>query len=153
MLFRIREGWRMYCKNCGEQVIPANANYCWNCGQSLRTTAPGWGPPATPPASQPVWEKCQIVHQYTLDDIVPSLKASVTFVAEAEGPTGAYTAAKSFAFSINPSFSGPDVSPKADDNQAKAALEGVVGKLLQEGWELTGEGDRWFHRQFRRHVP
>jgi hypothetical protein len=44
------------------------------------------------------------------------------------------------------------VSPKPDDGDAKAALEGLVKRLLQEGWESTGEGDNGFNRQFRRSV-
>jgi hypothetical protein len=73
-------------------------------------------------------------------------------VAEATGPTGKYTVAKSSPFEINPSFSNPDLSPGQDNQVAQRALQGLVSKLLHEGWESVGEGDTWFNRQFRRQV-
>ena len=98
------------------------------------------------------WEQCQIVREYTLDDVVPSLKAYLTFVALAIGPTGAYTGARSCVFTINPSFSYADCVPKEDDREAGQALEEITNRLVADGWEMIGDGDLWFDRQFRRRL-
>lgn len=92
----------MFCSQCGRQIVPANANFGWNCGCSLRG-----GPPAGVGGGM-AWEQCQILREYRLDDIVPSLKSYVSFVAYANGPAGPYTGARSPVFTINPSFSDPD---------------------------------------------
>jgi hypothetical protein len=141
----------MYCSNCGKHIVPEGANYCWHCGVPLNSSAQGWGGPgeAQPEAA---WEKCEVRHTYRLDPIVPALKALVTFTAEASGPTGYYTAAVSAPFTLNPSFSAPDLSPRPNDFGATQALNGLVNKLLQDGWEQIGEGSSWFNRQFRRRV-
>jgi len=141
----------MYCSSCGEKTVPMGASFCWNCGQSLRTTGGlGANLGSSPKADE--WEKCQIVRAYVLDDIVPSLKAEITFVAEVEGPSGAYNAAKSKPFTINPSFSDPDYCPKSNDREAKASLETLITKLVQDGWEQYGEGNQWFSHLLRRKV-
>jgi hypothetical protein len=142
----------MFCSNCGKKVVPDGANYCWNCGTSLKQRADDWGSPDDEPAAQAAWERCEIRHAYTLDNIVPSLKGYVTFTAAASGPTGEYTAATSSSFTLNPSFSAPDLSPKPNDFGAAQALEALTAKLRQEGWEQIGEGNSWFNRQFRRRV-
>ena len=144
----------MFCSQCGQQATPAHANYCWNCGNALKAAPNRWAiDPGPTISSPPSWEKCEIVRTYTPDRIVPSLKAEVTFVAQADGPTGRYNAAKSPVFTINPSFSDPDCTPKRDDRDANAALEALAATLLQQGWTLIGEGDHWFSRQFRRATP
>jgi hypothetical protein len=142
----------MYCSNCGKKIVPEGASYCWNCGVSLDPGQPTWSQKGDEQPPMAEWESCSLRHSHTLDNIVPMLKAYITFIAEATGPTGAYTAATSQAFTINPSFSSPDLSPKPTDFGAKQALDAVVNKLLQEGWEQIGEGPAWFQRQFRRRV-
>lgn len=130
----------LFCSQCGVQITPVNANYCWSCGKALAAGA------------QPLvsWETCQIVRTYTPDRIVPNIKAAVIFEARASAPTGGYVAAKSREFSINPAFSDPDFTPKRDDSAAQAALNELVARLEQDGWHAIGDGAIWFNRQFRR---
>lgn len=142
----------MYCNSCGVQIVPQGASFCWNCGAARQQFGAGAAPQAGVPTVQSGWEKCEIRHMHVLDTVVPSLKAHVSFVAEAAGPTGAYTAATSSSFTLNPAFSSPDLAPKADDRAAKQALDGLITKLTQSGWESIGDGDSWFNRQFRRRV-
>jgi hypothetical protein len=136
----------MFCSQCGQQIVPMNANFCWSCGLSLRG-----GPPAGTAAVM-AWEQCQLIREYRLDDIVPSLKAYVTFVALASGPAGQYMGARSPVFEINPSFSHPDCVPKENDSGARHALDEVTNRLVAEGWEVIGDGEFWFNRQFRRRL-
>ena len=136
----------MFCSQCGQQIVPTHANFCWNCGFSLRG-----GPPAGMGVEM-AWEQCQIVREFTLDDIVPSLKAYVTFVALADGPTGPYTGARSSVFTINPSFSDPGCVPRENDHGAQQALSELSARLVAEGWERIGDGEAWFNLQFRRRL-
>ena len=42
------------------------------------------------------------------------------------------------------------MGPNENNKKHKAAFDGLVSKLLAQGWEYAGQGDCWFHNSYRR---
>ncbi|NPV26063.1 MAG: zinc ribbon domain-containing protein [Firmicutes bacterium] len=123
----------MYCANCGLE-LPAEANFCWKCGQPCKEPA------------ETAWETCQIEYETVRDGFLYR-GDDLRFVAQASGPRGEYIAGKSRVFRTSPFYNLPSTQEHRD------LLDVLVNKLIQEGWERVGEpGEFWWNYTFRRPV-
>ncbi len=121
----------MLCQSCGTQV-PERANYCWKCGKPMR---PGVQ------KDDSFTETCEIIFQ--TDD--PSYGIG-SFSAKAIGVFGVYVFGMSSGFHCEkaPDHMNPDHLSK---------LDGLINRLVEAGWEPTGEhGPEWWNHRFRRKV-
>ncbi len=86
------------------------------------------------------FETCEIV--YSLDK-TGMFDHVLQFYAEADGTHGRFRVAES------PKFRG-SIDP--NDQYAIEALNRLIGKLEQDGWEAAGRGIEWYRFRFRRKV-
>jgi hypothetical protein len=131
----------MYCPQCGKEM-PDDANFCLNCGRSLKSAMP------VPPQAAPRWEYCEIV------SIVGGLMGGKSyFAAQAVGSKGRYEAARSTKhFQAVPTEHGIalDTYTMGGKRLTEAALDEVMSALSADGWELTGEKGEWWEYKYRR---
>ena len=122
----------MFCSNCGTE-LPTDAAFCWKCG---KPTKPGTR------AEEPKGETCEIVYEEIYHVWYPEHK----FWAQAIGANGRYSAGEIV-------FKNNSWNVLSDDRKTVAALDSLINKLVQEGWESTGDrGRNWFNHRFRRRV-
>jgi len=135
----------MYCAKCGSQLV-ASANYCHVCGTKV-----GGAQAQAPRSATPAYEVCEInwivIHHGGLFG-----NPTWQWIAEANGPNGAYNAAVSVKFSAPAEIQSGD-GPDRRYAETKAAMDRVVADLLSTGWEPISMGDGGKKRpSFRRRV-
>jgi hypothetical protein len=131
----------IYCMQCGTQ-LPGTAMFCLKCGKPVKDTT-------STSRTEPRWEYCEIV-------CIKSgfLGGKSYFAAQASSSKGRYEAARSTKpfDSIETSFGGyvPETQAWGAEKKAQAALNEVMSNLSTDGWELTGEKNRWWEYKYRR---
>lgn len=125
-----------------DAISPGDLSYAFYFGVALFHVEDQLDKPETPRPGEwsgPEWEQCEIV----LRTEIP------VFVAEAEGPNGAYDAAvsrklPSFRFSVG------FLEARAYDKLGKRH-EALVASLEEAGWVKTAtRGEQWWSDRFRR---
>ena len=126
----------MYCSNCGTQ-IPDESNFCLNCGKPQKADVVPF---------QPKYEFCEIVYVCVKQGgIFFDPLDKLQFWAKATGETGNYDAGESDI------FEGTRLGPNSSKNDAVDAHDGLVKKLLANGWErIETQGSEWYSFRFRR---
>ncbi|HBY93341.1 MAG TPA: hypothetical protein DEP84_05135 [Chloroflexi bacterium] len=125
----------VYCVSCGTQ-LPDEANFCWKCGKPQKQGVQ---------TEKPKWETCEIVIQRPKEGFYTS---KYQFWASAIGLQGNYNAGES------PIFKAVSVHyPSSDEHKPLNAHRSLIKKLVEEGWEPTGNrGSAWFNEKFRRQI-
>lgn len=80
------------------------------------------------------------------------------FVAQAAGSKGTYEAtrstkpfyAQSPTTSLGEERGWPEINSGSEEEKAKAALNEIMSRLFADGWELTGQKERWWEYKYRR---
>lgn len=118
----------MFCCYCGTS-LPENAHFCAKCGkpQTNEVVESGSAP-----------ETCQIM-------LVEANQGGV-FRAEAIGPQGPFNAGNTERFKLR-----SDEDLTRQHAGAVSAINGLITKLVADGWESTGGiGEDWWNHRFQR---
>jgi hypothetical protein len=131
----------MFCPKCGKE-LPDDANFCMKCGRALHSDVK-----SVQEADR--WETCEIKWRSIKAHGLFGGGAKVVFFGEAIGPKGQYNAGESPVF---PGWGG--YYSNLDSEDANGALNALVKKLSQDGWEYVGiyDNDVSYARKFRRRV-
>lgn len=130
----------MQCLQCA-QWFPDGSDSCPGCGHS-----PGSGSGTHPEGRWEEWETCEISSE---GSGIAWLVTDFHFIANATGPRGSYSAARSGTFPATPGYPIPI---DASDPRANAALAEVVQELMAAGWKPLPRGEHWFSFRFYRQV-
>lgn len=95
--------------------------------------------------TEPDWETCEIQCERESQGFLARYQFS--FWAKAVGPQGEFDAGDS------PVWRSYDLAPMPYNQVAQQALAALQAKLIQEGWEDTGNrGVPWWNHHYRRRV-
>ena len=126
----------MFCSNCGTR-LPDDANFCMKCGKALRSNLQQ--------SDEVQWETCQISALVDSDFLVE-------FTVDAIGPKGRYVVATDgYALEIRIFGENGDY-PEQRPEKAEKAVDNLIKKLTQDGWESTGKKEKWWEYTFRRRL-
>lgn len=138
----------MFCANCGT-LLADDTNFCPMCGQPVK----GNTPPAKP-VETPIYEICEVnpeIVQSSLLNVLPFVKLTWCWFADAVGPSGKYLVAKSSEFKA---FGDRSIGPRdafgSQPEESKVAHDELVALLLREGWAPIDT--RYFGQSFQRRV-
>jgi hypothetical protein len=126
----------MFCTGCGQE-LPHDARFCLRCGKPQAEDAGGADD------DEARWETARVVW-------LKSGLLSQQFTAEVTAPHGTYTISdpQGWTFHAEEKRGGPQRS----DRTAVTAHRSLVERLMREGFEPVGVGDRWWMERFRRPV-
>lgn len=139
------------CQSCGGSYAD-EFKFCPHCGHAK--------PEPISVTSDDVWEMCEIklvrgkavVGKLNLAKILSvEPMADLWLEASAIGPQGVYVAASTERLTwrdvrmSNGVFI--DVSPRAQPK-----LDALIQQLVDNGWQPTGRGDKWYGQRFKRKV-
>lgn len=135
----------MYCLRCGTE-LPQDANFCYKCGTPVGKTGET--------SESTKWEYCEILYKYEYRKKgIFSGEPTVTFLADAVGPTGSYTAAEAQSYKGGNLYGPVANNSKKESALADNAHKQLVQQLISEGWEATSErGEYWWQLRFKRRV-
>src|SRR5258706_874776 len=137
----------IFCSQLGKE-LPDDAEFCVKCGKPVGSAAKQAVEP------QPKWEYCEVCCKRE-DGGFLGFVFKAYFWAKAVGPQGTYSAARStLTFGYEPIGSGPDdAETPGSERKARPALDELVTKLYNDGWETIGKaGHQWYKYKFRRQV-
>jgi hypothetical protein len=131
----------MVCRDCGAE-IPEDSSFCPRCGKATQE-----GP--QPFVQDAVWEYCQIEKQGFSRFERGGITQRTWFSAEAIGPRGTHSAGESRGL-YYARLQQVINRVRGDEEEV---LQGLVDKLLAEGWEkLPEQGEEWYQLRFRRRL-
>jgi hypothetical protein len=152
----------MRCSECNTQISPEGAPYCWNCGAPQHSSeicaqchvyirpqnaAFCWRC-ETPQHNGNKWETCEVVYEFERY-ANPWPQGQGSFKARGTWDGQPITFAESsFKWSKEPFWQEPE--PKEDEIVVQEAIQQLTTQLKNSGWELLGDGDRWYNLKFRR---
>ncbi|MCX6032986.1 MAG: zinc ribbon domain-containing protein [Chloroflexi bacterium] len=127
-----------FCANCGAR-LSKGTRFCPDCGATQKEATLTRGKRVT---------TCEIVFVQTASGLTG---AKGCFEAKAIGPSGTYSAGLSQVFQTGLNASGPDI--KASNKQVMELHRELIDRLVNEGWEPTGDrGAEWWNQRFRRQI-
>lgn len=151
---------KRFCRHCATEIA-ADAAFCFKCGTPQHTTPtePRIATPPPPPIPER-WEFCEVVWDGKKSGaggvFNVALKAAfdsgnpfgakdshIRFWVKASSPTGDYKAGESDWMNA-PGY------PDHRNRHHAQALEQLVSRLLQDGWEPVGQGEGWYNIHLRR---
>lgn len=130
----------MQCLQCDSHV-PDGAESCPECGQPSAS-----GNNEHLEGRWEAWETCEVMSE---GSGIAWLVTEFHFTAQASGPRGSYSTARSGSFPATPGYPIPI---DASDPRAIAALAEVVQELMSAGWKPLPRGEHWFSFRFYRQV-
>lgn len=146
----------MFCWNCGTQTRD-DASFCPKCGKPQKQ---GGDVAAINinVTSDDVWETCEINLVYAKLQVGTMPEWLLTrkewyFEATAIGTQGRYVAALSEQLFLISEVAvdnyTKEVYPKEN---ARPKLDAMIRKLVDDGWQPIGRGEKWYGERFRRLV-
>lgn len=140
----------VFCKHCG-QSIDSDSTFCRYCGKSQSTSS-------SQVSQEERWEVCEIQWViYTKGKRMWDAD-KFQFKAVRAGASGTETVARSVGFEAwrdakDSQFETRDYTtiPPKENAEGLKALNELVARLVQDGWESQGHyGTAWFQYKFRR---
>lgn len=144
----------MNCTKCKKQ-IPDGVAFCAYCGAKQTNSS-------RLNNGRVQWEYCEIL-SWSMGGAGLFKGPQMQFYARARGPEGEYNAAVSEVFRVQGSLlralldssgSGSGLAlalePRESNQNASNAYHTLVKRLLNDGWEQTGNKGDWYSDTFRR---
>ncbi len=126
----------MFCSSCGTQV-PDEANFCWKCGKPQKEGVH---------YEEPKYETCQIVMNNLGKSSWGFTNFAFKFQVDAIGQKGTYVAYETEKFTS-------DFGYEVKRNKYEPIINGLVNKLIQDGWEpVESINENWWNHRFRRRI-
>jgi hypothetical protein len=136
----MKDGYKMNCQYCGAQ-LPNDAKFCLICGKPQQTTIY---------ANEQKWETCEIEREVDVS-LGSQLKIFLNFLLTFGfygGGFGAKYRAK--AIGTKGMYIIHETPYYKRVKEEQKAVEELVNRLVQDGWQSIGKGEQWFNYKFRR---